>query len=50
MTRGSEFSAKIRHPFGSPKRRTMTFAHPSPYARAVHEFSLKIRSLPEGAS
>jgi hypothetical protein len=50
MTRGSEFSAKIRQPFGSPKRRTMAFARPSPFARADHEFSLKIRPLPEDAS
>lgn len=50
MTRGSEFSAKIRNPLGSPKRRTMTFTCSSPCARAVHEFSFKIRSLPEGAS
>lgn len=50
MTLGSEFSEKIRTPLGSPKRRTMTFARPSLYPRVIHEFSLKIRSLPEGAS
>jgi hypothetical protein len=50
MTRGPEFSTKIRNLFGLPKRQTMAFSRPSLYPRVIHEFSLKIRLLPEGAS